>query len=372
MDIVHSVIGAFKTPTWTSVVIYSVWLVWLFILSHIVPGPIARGQPIKTRDGKTIQLEYRMNGFYIFLISLLVYFLLIYLNVISPTIVANNYGALISLVLIFSFLVSVYLYISAHVFDRVEKGHITGNLLKDFWLGVELNPSFGGLDLKMFALRPGMMGWTMINLSVASLQYSKYGFLSNAMILQFILAFIYVADYFFFEERMLSTWDIIAEHWGFMLVYADLWFIPVMFSIQSWYLVGQLEPLSSGYILLTIIIFSIGYYIFRISNLEKDQFKTNADKKIWGKKPRMIGDKLIADGWWGRVQHPNYLGDILISISFSLPCTTQLGGYFYPIYLIILLIHRQIRDDKKCSEKYGKLWNEYCKAVPYRLIPYIY
>jgi len=171
-------------------------------------------------------------------LSLVVYFLGIYFGIISQSIVADNYGSLLSVVLIFSFIVSVYLYISAYLFDRVEK-HITGNVLKDFWLGVELNPRFGGLDLKMFALRPGMMGWTMINFSVASLQYSKYGYLSDAMILQNILAFIYVADYFYFEEKMLSTWDIIAEHWGFMLVYADLWYIPVMFSIQPWYLITR-------------------------------------------------------------------------------------------------------------------------------------
>jgi len=298
---------------------------------------------------------------------------LIYLKLLSPTIIGDNYGALLSFVLIFCFLVSVYLYISAYVFDRVETGHITGNLLKDFWLGVELNPRFGGLDLKMFALRPGMIGWTMINLSVASLQYAKYGYLSNGMILHFALTFIYVADYFFFEERMLSTWDIIAEHWGFMLVFADLWFIPVLFSIQPWYLVDQTEPLSTGYILFTIVLFLIGYYIFRISNLEKDQFKNSGeDKKIWGRRANMVGNRLLADGWWRRMQHPNYLGDMLISIAFSLPCGTQWGGYFYPVYLIILLIHRQIRDDKKCSEKYGQNWKEYCQEVPYKIVPYIY
>jgi len=86
----------------------------------------------------------------------------------------------------------------------------------------------------------------------------------------------------------------------------------------------------------------------------------------------MIGGKLLAGGWWGRMQHPNYLGDILMSISFSLPCGTQLGGYFYPIYLTILLIQRQMRDDKKCSAKYGSLWKDYCKEVPYKIVPYLY
>jgi len=175
---------------------------------------------------------------------------------------------------------------------------------------------------------------------------------------------------------MLSTWDIIAEHWGFMLVWADLWYIPIMFSIQSWYLLESKDQLSIPYVVFIIVVFAIGYYIFRVSNLEKDQFKTHPDKKIWGKIPYVVTDgksTLLADGWWGFVQHPNYVGDILISIAMSLPCGfNYIGAYFYPIYLTILLVHRQTRDDKKCSEKYGTLWKEYCKKVPYKLVPGIY
>jgi len=92
--------------------------------------------------------------------------------------------------------------------------------------------------------------------------------------------------------------------------------------------------------------------------------------------PQIITDgksKLLADGWWGLVQHPNYVGDILMAIAMSLPCGfTYIGAYFYPIYLTILLLHRQRRDDKKCSQKYGALWNTYCKKVPYKLLPGIY
>ena len=36
------------------------------------------------------------------------------------------------------------------------------------------------------------------------------------------------------------------------------------------------------------------------------------------------GRNLLADGWWGRLRHPNYLGDILVAISWALP-----AGLFY-------------------------------------------
>ena len=45
--------------------------------------------------------------------------------------------------------------------------------------------------------------------------------------------------------------------------------------------------------------------------------------------------------------------------------------YFYVVYFGILLVHRQIRDDEQCKLKYGNDWDEYCKRVPYKIIPYI-
>jgi len=52
--------------------------------------------------------------------------------------------------------------------------------------------------------------------------------------------------------------------------------------------------------------------------------------------------------------------------------TTHLLPYFYPIYFFILLVHRQIRDEAYCKQKYGAAWDSYCKKVPYRIIPYVF
>ena len=32
------------------------------------------------------------------------------------------------------------------------------------------------------------------------------------------------------------------------------------------------------------------------------------------------GKKLLVSGWWGLCRHPNYLGDLILSLSWSLPC----------------------------------------------------
>jgi hypothetical protein len=51
---------------------------------------------------------------------------------------------------------------------------------------------------------------------------------------------------------------------------------------------------------------------------------------------------------------------------FNTPIT-----YFYLAFFVVLLLHRQMRDDEACREKYGKDWDKYCKLVPYKIIPYV-
>lgn len=32
------------------------------------------------------------------------------------------------------------------------------------------------------------------------------------------------------------------------------------------------------------------------------------------------GRQLLVSGWWGMVRHPNYLGDLIMALAWSLPC----------------------------------------------------
>jgi steroid 5-alpha reductase family enzyme len=151
---------------------------------------------------------------------------------------------------------------------------------------------------------------------------------------------------------MLTTWDIISEEFGHMLVFGDYVFIPFVFSIQCHYLIDYPDYESSLSAIPIILIFLIGYYIFRTSNSQKNQFKKDQNLEIWGKKPETVGGKLLISGFWGLGRHMNYTGDLIMSIAYCLPCGAQIGGYFYSIYLFTLLTHRAYRDDTKCRQKY--------------------
>ena len=46
--------------------------------------------------------------------------------------------------------------------------------------------------------------------------------------------------------------------------------------------------------------------------------------------------------------------------------------YLLPTWLICLLSHRAWRDDKRCRQKYGSLWEQYCKRATFKMVPFIY
>ena len=44
------------------------------------------------------------------------------------------------------------------------------------------------------------------------------------------------------------------------------------------------------------------------------------------------GRDILVDGWWGWLRHPNYLGDFMMNLSWSVIC----GKVYYP-FLVLLM-----------------------------------
>ncbi|XP_039139246.1 delta(14)-sterol reductase-like [Dioscorea cayenensis subsp. rotundata] len=358
-------------PSWSSVVILFSYLGYLAIAGSVLPGRVIPGAILS--DGT--RLHYRCNG----LLSLILLVVLLGIGVntkmISPMVVADKGIELLSATFIFSLIVSLALYAvggKSREQSSSLKAHVTGNFIHDWWFGVQLNPHFMGVDLKFFFVRAGMMGWLFINLSIF-MKSIQAGNGNLSVILYQLFVALYILDYFFYEEFMTSTWDIIAERLGYMLVFGDLVFIPFTFSIQGWWLLKNKVVLSKVAVIANCLVFLVGYCVFRGANKQKHVFKKNPKAHIWGKPPKLVGGKLLVSGYWGVSRHCNYLGDLLLALSFSLPCGTSSPiPYFYPIYLLILLVWRERRDEERCAQKYKEIWVEYCKLVPWRIIPYVY
>ncbi|KAL6404141.1 Delta(14)-sterol reductase [Ilyonectria robusta] len=339
------------------------------------------------------------------------------------TFISDNFIQILTANILFAYGVAHFVYIRSFSVKADNKenrelaagGH-SGNLMYDWFIGRELNPRvtlplIGEIDLKEFLeLRPGMMGWIILNCSWCAQQYRNYGFVTDSAICITAVQALYVVDSWWNEPAILTTIDITNDGFGFMLSFGDIVWLPFVYSLPVRYL--SVHPLSLGPLgiagMLSLI--GLGFYIFRSANNEKNRFRTNPDD------PRVAhlkylqtkrGSKLLISGWWGVARHINYFGDWIQSWPYCLPtgiagyqilsAGTQVEGevafvmqdgrqviqgeargwgmfitYFYVLYFAILLIHRDSRDDEKCQRKYGEDWEKYKKIVRWRIVPGIY
>lgn len=311
-------------PSWTMAGIILAYFIYLALAGFLLPGKLIPGVVLADKT----RIHYRCNGFITLLLLVTLLGISMAAGLLSPAVVAGKGGELLSTTLILSVLISLFLYVAGYLSQSKTtslKPHVTGNFIHDWWFGIQLNPQFMGIDLKFFFVRAGMIGWVVINLSVAAKALQQKDPFSLSMTLYQIFCLLYVMDYFWYEEYMTSTWDIIAENLGFMLVFGDLVWIPFTFSIQGWWLLTHKPDLTKAAAVLNVLIFIIGYRVFRGSNKQKHIFKKDPTARIWGESPKVIGGKLLASGYWGISRHCNYLGDLLLAFSFSLPCGQALS-----------------------------------------------
>ncbi len=338
-------------------------------IGEIVTGTILRN---KTR------LSYRMNGIYAFAISHIAFAVAYCVYKVPVRFVYDQFISLAMAAILFSFIFSVYLY--SRSFRKgalLSLGGNSGYFSYDFFMGRELNPRIYSFDWKIFCeLRPGLIGWTIMNYCFLVAQYEDYGYVSSSMVLVCIFQAWYVLDSLIFEEAILTTMDIVHDGFGFMLAFGDLVWVPFTYSLQARYLVSRPTDFPYWGVGLIVLLKIIGYAIFRGSNSQKDKFRRNPNNPSVSHLQTLQtkrGTKLLISGWWGMCRHPNYVGDLLMSLSWCLPCGfSTIIPYFYPIYFLVLLVHRQLRDEEHCQEKYGNDWNRYCNIVRWRLVPGIY
>ncbi|CAK6449713.1 unnamed protein product [Pipistrellus nathusii] len=353
------------------------WLSWLGLQAafYLLPArKVAEGQELKDKS----RLRYPINGFQ----ALVLTALLVGLGVCAGLplgMLTDMLLPLAAVATLAAFLFSLLLYLKALLApaSALAPGGNSGNPIYDFFLGRELNPRIGPLDCKYFCeLRPGLIGWVLINLALLVQEAELRGSPSLAMWLVNGFQLLYVGDALWHEEAILTTMDITHDGFGFMLAFGDLAWVPFTYSLQAQFLLYHPQPLELPMASVICLVNAVGYYIFRGANSQKNTFRKNpSDPRVAGLETisTATGKQLLVSGWWGMVRHPNYLGDLIMALAWSLPCgVSHLLPYFYLLYFTALLVHREARDEQQCLRKYGLAWREYCRRVPYRIVPYVY
>jgi len=350
------------------------WLVAAVVLAlHlIVPARWVDGYVRDETTGKP--LRYRLNGLRVLLATAALFVAAAHFGVLPWdffwTHRWESLGGACTLGLVFTF---------AMVLTAPPTGR---GLLADLYLGRRPNPQWGGgrLDAKMVLYMVGAILLALNVLSFAAHQRIAFPDAPSPGVALYAALFtFFAAEYLFFEEVHLYTYDFFAENVGFKLGWGCLAFYPYFYCVGLWSAASKPSPQTPAAVLVAAaLVFFSGWALSRGANLQKFLFKTRPEAKLFGVlAPVTIGEgsrRLLCSGFWRLSRHVNYLGEILMAVGLTLALGRPLDPWpwLYPLYYIALLLPRQADDDRRCALKYGTLWEEYCRRVPYRIIPRVY
>jgi delta14-sterol reductase len=343
----------------------------IFVLNYFLPGRWVTGYVTKT--GTNEKLRYRLNGLQVLFSSILLWALMCHFGFMDwDWMYQIRWYALagaITFGLVFSFAIVL-------PYPKVRK-----NFLADFFLGRLENPQLSGgrIDAKMWLYLVGA-----ILLEINILSFTAHNYILNAgqvppgLYLATALLSFFVVDYLTFEEVHLYTYDFFAERVGFKLGWGCIAFYPFFYSIPIWN-AAEASPANTPTYMLVVyaILFFGSWSLSRGANMQKYFFKKDPKRIFLGIRPEVVTDgkkSLLVGGFWGLSRHINYLGEIGMAVAIVLAVGHPeiIWPWLYPIYYVALLFTRQYDDDQRCALKYGELWSQYLKKVPYRIIPYIY
>jgi delta14-sterol reductase len=347
---------------------YGALIVFLFALTRLLPGNKVVGQPLPTTRER---LTYKLNGMALFVATHMLIFVGAKFFGLSLTPLLKHFWSLLVAANIITVVWLSLMYRAGRA--RMDEATAKQKPLARLWYGIELNPQFLGVDLKVFAYQPSLIGLGVLNVAFAWAQYEQLGQLTPQMLAYQVFWWAYLFTHYWIEDNVLSMWDVIAEKFGFMLLWGDLVLVPFFYCIGGWALLANPEPMPWPRVLAIAALFGLGLWIFRGSNAQKNRFKKDPNTTIWGKPAKVLGGRLLVSGWWGIGRKINYTGEIMVYSSFAL-CTgfTSWVPYVLPLWLCVLLSHRAWRDEQRCAAKYGELWDEYTKIAKFRMIPFVY
>ena len=354
------------------------WLVYgLVLLLHLVlPARCVQGYVADADSGRL--LSYRLNGLLVVVVLISFWVGLCMSGAISWQLLYLHRWWALGGAFVLGLIYSVWAVASYPATGR--------GWLADGFLGRAGNIQYldGRIDAKMFLYLAGAAMLALNILSFAAHHVLTFGDDLNPGVLACAaMLLFFVFDYLIFERVHLYTYDLFAENVGFKLGWGCLVFYPYFYVVGLWATVDLATPMlidsaPTLWIAFSAAVFLVGWMLARGANMQKYAFKRHRDRPFLGVIEQQAvnqgNQQLLCSGFWGVARHINYLGEILMAtgITLSLGHVSEPWPWLYPLYYLLLLVPRERDDDARCAEKYGPLWDEYRRRVPYRIVPKLY
>lgn len=360
--------------SWKVVVIFLSWaLVFLRIPSRIFKGPATSFGYVP---------RYTDNGFFYYVSTLATY---LGLHIVYPNLsrdIYDNMPYILGSLNLFAFGLCSLLLAMGKWRPQSSEKMPSAPLMYEFYRGMEIHPRLFGVDVKQWTnCRFGMMAWQILivaYLIAGSSQGINPGHLANV-----VIQTVYIAKFFYWETGYFNTLDITLDRAGYYICWGCLVWVPAFYTYSSFYLVAHQSTFTSETAFVVGLLGLLSVFLNYRVDYEKQLFRTtNGNCRLWGKPAKSMAaidqitkktSNLLISGCWGLARHLNYTFEIMAAFLW---CFSGWGHgvwpFLYAIFLVGLLVHRVFRDEEKCSTKYGHYWNDYCKRVPYRMIPYLF
>ncbi|XP_067831118.1 delta(14)-sterol reductase LBR-like isoform X4 [Heptranchias perlo] len=217
-----------------------------------------------------------------------------------------------------------------------------------------LQIAFSGISVSVFL----SIVWFLKSFTVTKEQLKNYG--EKALL----------------QESVVFTKEITSDMFGYIMTFGEIVWIPFTSSLQAIYLLHHPQELTYLQVAIIVLIYAVGFFIYNRSNDQKNKFRSHPQDVAFAGLETIdtnTGTKLLVSEWWGWLRHPNYLGDIVVHLAWSLPCGfSHIIPYLQLLFCIHILTKRTIEIEEDCHRRYGAAWEEYCRRVKYRMLPYIY
>ncbi|MGD0750759.1 MAG: 7-dehydrocholesterol reductase [Anaerolineales bacterium] len=382
----QSVEAHWPWPSWGAGAIILIFVAVEVILLQGLPGKVFEGSI--TPSGN--RPRYKLNGVPAWFISLALFLGCSFgLHFFNAGIVWDHFGEILATLVLFALVFYLFLYFKGRYWPSSADHSLSGNFIWDYYWGVELHPTLFGVDLKqLINCRFSMMGWAVIVCSFAAKQaeLDPGGHVSNTMLVSVGITLIYLLRFFWWESGYFTSLDVMHDRFGYYICWGVVAWVPAVYTLTAQYLVLRPNnltwPLAASIFVLGVGAVVVNYAV----DAQRQRVRaTNGATRVWGRPPELIyasfttadgiehENILLASGWWGLARHFHYVPEIILALAWSLPAGfSHFLPYFYVVYLAILLVDRAGRDDWRCRRKYGAAWEEYCRRVPWKIIPGVY
>lgn len=193
--------GAF--PTRKAWIIYWTFFAVEVVFYYTLPGVTGYGKQLRHEGGK--QLKYFCNAYASFYTTIFIAAVLHITGIFPLYTLIDEFGPIMSVAIFSGFINSIVEYLSALVGRRTHR--LTGYPIYDFFMGAELNPRIGILDLKMFyEVRIPWFILFLLSSSVAVRQYETYGYVSKEVIFIVMAHFLYANACAKGEHLIITSW----------------------------------------------------------------------------------------------------------------------------------------------------------------------